>query len=145
MQRNEKLRNVVRRARIGVSTENSVAALACKVGAQPIVTKQFRPTLPLLSPFFSLLPALFKGTSPVDQSTGFLKEVPPQVVLLAAPYQNLQEVILKPEDGCYWYRHVGPVETTMLPLRTTEEQANLHSSLNLGTPIKQRPRKAHGP
>lgn len=102
-----------------VSTENSVAALACKVGAQPIVMKQFRPTLLSVALLF-LAACSVQGTSPVDESTGFLKEVPPQVVLLAAPYQNLQEVILKPEDGCYWYRHVGPVETTMLPLRTTE-------------------------
>lgn len=55
-----------------------------------------------------------------DGSPGFIEELPEQVALLAAPYQNLQEVILKPEDSCYWYRHVGPVETTMLPLRTAE-------------------------
>jgi len=55
-----------------------------------------------------------------DGSPGFIEELPEQVALLAAPYQNLQEVTLKPEDGCYWYRHVGPVETTMLPLRTAE-------------------------
>jgi hypothetical protein len=55
-----------------------------------------------------------------DKSTGFLKELPEGVALIAAPYQNLEEVILKPEDGCYWYRHVGPVETTLLPLRTAE-------------------------
>jgi len=24
---------------------------------------------------------------------------------------------LLPEDGCYWYQHSGPVETTMVPLR----------------------------
>ncbi len=53
-----------------------------------------------------------------DKTTGFLKELPEGVAMIAAPYQNLQEVILKPEDGCYWYRHVGPVETTMLPLRS---------------------------
>lgn len=56
----------------------------------------------------------------VDKSTGFIKELPESVALVAAPYQNLREVILKPEDGCYWYRHVGPVETTMLPLRTKD-------------------------
>ena len=33
------------------------------------------------------------------------------------PSRFLQEL---PEDGCYWYEHVGPVETTMLPLRTAE-------------------------
>lgn len=56
----------------------------------------------------------------VDKSTGFIKELPESVALIAAPYQNLREVVLKTEDGCYWYRHVGPVETTMLPLRTKE-------------------------
>ena len=50
----------------------------------------------------------------------FLAEVPPEVVAMAAPYQNLQLVRLKPEDGCYWYQHAGPVETTLLPLRTSE-------------------------
>lgn len=68
--------------------------------------------------------ALGACTVPIDQatdkSTGFLKELPEGVALIAAPYQNLEEVILKPEDGCYWYRHVGPVETTLLPLRTVE-------------------------
>ena len=68
--------------------------------------------------------ALGACTVPIDQatdkSTGFLKELPEGVALIAAPYQNLEEVIFKPEDGCYWYRHVGPVETTMLPLRTVE-------------------------
>ena len=75
--------------------------------------------------FFAVaLLALGACTVPIDQgidkSTGFLKELPEGVALIAAPYQNLEEVILKPEDGCYWYRHVGPVETTLLPLRTVE-------------------------
>ena len=42
------------------------------------------------------------------------------VAALAAPGQDLTKARLLPEDGCYWYRHVGPVETTMLPLRTPE-------------------------
>ncbi len=49
---------------------------------------------------------------------GYLKEVPEAVLEIAAPYQNLDAVVLKPEDGCYWYRHDGPVESTLLPLRT---------------------------
>lgn len=53
-----------------------------------------------------------------DQPPGFIKELPEQVVALAAPYQNIKTVRLMPEDGCYWYQHIGPVETTMLPLRT---------------------------
>lgn len=47
---------------------------------------------------------------------GFLREVPEEVVALAAPNQNLQAVKLLQEDNCYWYQHIGPVETTMLPL-----------------------------
>ncbi|MXU65954.1 hypothetical protein [Oceanomicrobium pacificus] len=45
--------------------------------------------------------------------------VPEEVLAVAAPYQDLSAVILRPEDGCFWYRYVGPVETTLLPLRTT--------------------------
>lgn len=53
-----------------------------------------------------------------DQSKAAIGEVPAQVLALAAPYQDRNTVWLNPEDGCYWYRHTGPVETTMLPLRT---------------------------
>lgn len=49
-------------------------------------------------------------------------EVMTQLTTMAAPYQDLQSVRLRPEDGCYWYRHVGPVETTMLPLRTVDDR-----------------------
>lgn len=60
--------------------------------------------------------------APVRQSPEpepyFLEELPVQVAAVAAPYQDLRAVRLRSEDGCYWYRHVGPVETTMLPLRT---------------------------
>ena len=40
------------------------------------------------------------------------------VVALAAPGQDLASARVLPEDGCYWYEHRGPVETTLLPLRT---------------------------
>ena len=83
----------------------------------PVALKQLRPICLAIG-----LLALGACTVPInqatDKTTGFLKELPEGVALIAAPYQNLQEVILKPEDGCYWYRHVGPVETTMLPLRS---------------------------
>jgi hypothetical protein len=63
-------------------------------------------------------------TAPVgrvgDEPSRFLQELPEGVMAIAAPYQNLRAVVLRPEDGCYWYEHVGPVETTMLPLRTAE-------------------------
>jgi len=48
----------------------------------------------------------------------FIDDLPEAVIAMAAPYQDLEAVRLLPEDGCYWYQHVGPVETTMLPLRT---------------------------
>jgi hypothetical protein len=54
---------------------------------------------------------------------GFLTELPESVVAIAAPNQDLTAVMLMPEDGCYWYRHRGPVETTMLPLLTTAGRA----------------------
>ena len=53
-------------------------------------------------------------------SSGDLKKVPEGVVAIAAPGQDLTAVRIMPEDGCYWYRYVGPVETTYLPLRTAE-------------------------
>ncbi|MDO6778427.1 hypothetical protein Q4604_04015 [Marinovum sp. 1_MG-2023] len=58
---------------------------------------------------------------PVDGSTSAMPNTttaPESVQAIAAPYQDLTAVRWNPDDGCYWYRHVGPVETTMLPLRT---------------------------
>ena len=55
-------------------------------------------------------------TSPNGPSD--IGNVPEAVVELAGPGQNLATARLRPEDGCYWYEHNGPVETTLLPLRT---------------------------
>ena len=55
-----------------------------------------------------------------DSEPGTLSRVPDAVAQIAAPGQNLNGVKIMPEDGCYWYRYVGPVETTYLPLRTVE-------------------------
>lgn len=46
--------------------------------------------------------------------------LPEGVVARAAPWQDLTSAALLPADNCYWYLHQGPVETTMLPLRTVE-------------------------
>ncbi len=98
---------------------SSIMASARMDSASPVARKRFRPIL--LSGILLALGACSIPVAPAtDKSTGFINELPEGVALIAAPYQNLQEVILKPEDGCYWYRHVGPVETTMLPLRTVE-------------------------
>ena len=44
--------------------------------------------------------------------------VPESVSSIAAPFQDLTTARIKADDGCYWYTHSGPVETTELPLRT---------------------------
>ncbi len=56
----------------------------------------------------------------VNNADGGPQPVPDPVIALADPSQNLQTARLRPEDGCYWYLHAGPVETTLIPLRTVE-------------------------
>ena len=51
-------------------------------------------------------------------SDGFIKELPEGVLSIVAPYQDLNAVRIDPVDGCFIYRHNGPVETTFLPLRS---------------------------
>jgi hypothetical protein len=63
------------------------------------------------------LPLLAACAAPQDPTEG--GAVPEQVTALAAPYQDLSTARLR-EDGCYWYLHSGPVEATLLPLRTRE-------------------------
>lgn len=58
------------------------------------------------------------GTGGAD--SGQAGNIPDAVAAMAAPGQNLSTARFLPEDGCYWYRHAGPVETTLLPLRTTD-------------------------
>lgn len=49
---------------------------------------------------------------------GYAVTLPEEVIAMAAPHQDLSSARILPEDGCYWYSHAGPVETTLLPLRT---------------------------
>ncbi|QEE34630.1 hypothetical protein FTO60_02245 [Octadecabacter sp. SW4] len=58
-----------------------------------------------------------------DQDTAPTPPVPEQVVAVAAPNQDVMAAYLRPEDNCYWYLHAGPVETTPLPLKTTDGRA----------------------
>ena len=51
---------------------------------------------------------------------GFIAELPEQVAALAAPGQDLSRVRLRADDRCFYYMHAGPVEDTMIPLRTAE-------------------------
>ncbi|GGD28928.1 hypothetical protein [Sinisalibacter lacisalsi] len=65
--------------------------------------------------------AFLGGCSAVDGAGGTQPgPVPEQVIALAAPYQDISTARFLPEDGCYWYLHAGPVETTLLPLRTAD-------------------------
>ena len=50
----------------------------------------------------------------------FIQELPEGVVAVAAPNQDLTAVQIDPADGCYVYQYAGPVETTLLPLRTRD-------------------------
>ncbi len=58
------------------------------------------------------------GSNQTDE--GFVEDLPEAVIALAAPFQDLTTVRLDPASGCYLYRHVGPVETTFLPLLTRD-------------------------
>lgn len=44
------------------------------------------------------------------------EQVLTQLAEVAGPNQNIQTARLSPEDNCYWFQYVGPVETTELPL-----------------------------
>ena len=68
-----------------------------------------------LSPAFALLPLALAACDATGG--GFMRDVPEEVAAMAAPNQNLATVRLM-DDGCYWYQHAGPVETTMIPLRS---------------------------
>jgi len=63
--------------------------------------------------------ALSACASPIagtETEPGFFEELPEGLAETAAPGQPLHSVRIQPQDGCYWYEHVGPVETTLLPL-----------------------------
>lgn len=51
---------------------------------------------------------------------GMIGAIPEAVAALAAPGQDLSTARLRPDDGCYWYIYSGPVETTLIPLRTPD-------------------------
>ncbi|WP_147110134.1 hypothetical protein [Tateyamaria sp. syn59] len=50
----------------------------------------------------------------------FLSPLPDNILAMADPKQDLNAVKVDPVDGCLVYRHVGPVETTFLPLRNKQ-------------------------
>ena len=67
-----------------------------------------------------LLGALLLGAcdTTAQNPTQNIGNLPEAVLELAGPGQNLATARFQEEDGCYWYEHNGPVEKTLLPLRT---------------------------
>ncbi len=66
---------------------------------------------------------LFTAGCAIPPSSGsdaanVIGDIPDSVVAMAAPDQDISTARLVPDDGCYWYEHSGPVETTLIPLRT---------------------------
>ena len=76
-----------------------------------------RPLTLLACPLAALALAACEPVPGGGTSTGVVT-VPESVSSIAAPYQDLTTARIRMEDGCYWYTHKGPVETTELPLRT---------------------------
>jgi hypothetical protein len=72
-----------------------------------------------VAPALATLALAACATDPLrTDPAGYLAEVPEQVAALAAPGQDLSRVQLRDGDGCFYYLHAGPVEDTMIPLRT---------------------------
>ncbi|MGI3186982.1 hypothetical protein [Nioella aestuarii] len=67
-----------------------------------------------------LLTACAEPVPEDDGLPGLPVEITEEIIALVDPSQSLASVRILPEDGCYWYRYSGPVETTYLPLRTAE-------------------------
>jgi hypothetical protein len=70
---------------------------------------------------------LFVGTSLLGacatsnpNGTSEIGNVPETVANLAGPGQDLSTARYREDDGCFWYVHSGPVENTLLPLRTAD-------------------------
>jgi len=61
----------------------------------------------------------FRGSAG-NASSQAVGDIPESVAALAAPYQDVATARLVADDSCFWYLHDGPVETTLLPLRTIE-------------------------
>ena len=66
----------------------------------------------------TLLIGVLGGCATNSTGSSVASNLPEGVAALAGPNQDLSTARLMEGDGCYWYTHRGPVETTELPLRT---------------------------
>jgi len=69
-----------------------------------------------------------EGTTGGQGAMSGQRSAPEAVLAMAGPNQDLSTAVLREADGCYWYTHRGPVETTQLPLRTRGGQAICNQS-----------------
>jgi hypothetical protein len=65
----------------------------------------------------ALLALVACGAPPTPE--GETETLTEQLAALVAPGQDMSNVRIE-SDGCYWYRYVGPVEVTYLPLLTRD-------------------------
>ena len=56
-----------------------------------------------------------RNPEPVEEASPY--PIPPEVIAIAGPDQDLFSAEFDETDGCYWYYHAGQVETTRVPLR----------------------------
>ena len=52
--------------------------------------------------------------------TSVEQQIKDQIAARAAPNQDIASARLRPDDNCFWFSYVGPVETTELPLLTKD-------------------------
>ncbi|WP_281969014.1 hypothetical protein [Roseovarius nanhaiticus] len=75
---------------------------------------------------FAIPAALFLVTgcavqpNEITKSDKGIGSLPENVITMADPDQDLSTARLRPEDNCFWYEHKGPVETTLVPLRSPQ-------------------------
>ncbi|MCU4653782.1 hypothetical protein N8I71_13135 [Roseibacterium sp. SDUM158016] len=74
-------------------------------------------TRTILAPVALLTLLAACGAPPTPQ--GETETLTEQLMALVAPGQDMSNVRIE-SDGCYWYRYVGPVEVTYLPLLTRD-------------------------
>ncbi|WP_282182993.1 hypothetical protein [Aliiroseovarius marinus] len=63
------------------------------------------------------------GVANMDPNLKTRATLPPEVAETVAPGQDTSDIRVDARDGCLMYRHVGPVETTYIPLRNKKGRA----------------------
>lgn len=63
------------------------------------------------------------GVANMDPNLKKRVTLPPDVAETVAPGQDTSDIRVDARDGCLMYRHVGPVETTYIPLRNKKGRA----------------------